>query len=393
MRFGSSLSAFELDEVTVDDLRKGLGSGHYTVRSITERYLARVDAIDKNGPVINSVIELNPDALAIADELDREKGPYGPLYGIPILVKDNIDTADRMSTTAGSLALDGAIATEDAFVVKRLRDAGALILGKTNLSEWANFRSTHSTSGWSGRGGQTRNPYVLDRNPCGSSSGSAVAVAANLCLGAIGTDTSGSVICPASVNGVVGIKPTLGLVSCGGVIPIAHSQDTVGPIARTVRDAAILLTVIVGPDPSDPVTRDNAGKAEPDYTKFLVPNGLRGARLGVARKFFGFNIAVDRLINEAIEVMKRQGAEIIDPADLPSHGQYDDSEHEVHLYEFKADLNAYLAAHAESVRVRTLADVIAFNEKRSSEEMPYFGQERMIMAERKGPLTGPSVDY
>jgi len=382
----NSVGSFEFTETTISKLREGISSGRYTARSIAEQFLARIHAVDKRGPFLNSVIELNPDASSIAADLDNGRAENGPLHGIPILIKDNLDSADRMSTTAGSLALKGVIAAKDAFVVRRLRDCGAIILGKANLSEWANFRSTHSVSGWSGRGGQTRNPYVLDRNPCGSSSGSAVAVSANLCVVSVGTETDGSITCPASVNGVVGIKPTLGLVSRAGVVPIAHSQDTVGPIARTVRDAAILLTAIAGQDPSDPATKDSVGKAERDYTMFLEPNGLRGARLGIPRKYFGFNAAVDVLINHAISVMRHLGAEIIDPADLPSHGQFNESEFEVLLYEFKADLNAYLAAHA-SVPVRSLTEIIDFNEKNRKEEMPYFEQEVMVMAEKKGPLT------
>ncbi len=381
---------FELHEATLNQLQDGMRSGRYTARSITQLYLDRIEAVDKHGPTLNSVIELNPDALSIADALDqehKERGPRGPLHGIPVLIKDNFDTADHMSSTAGSLALEGSIAQKDAFVVRQLRAAGAVILGKGNLSEWANFRSKHSVSGWSARGGLTRNPYALDRNPCGSSSGSAVAVAANLCAVAVGTETDGSVVCPSSVNGIVGIKPTLGLISRSGVTPIAHSQDTPGPMARTVRDAAILLNVLSGSDPSDPATEDCVTKGERDYTKFLDPNGLRGARLGIARKFFGFNDAVDTLINNSISEMKRQGAEIIDPADLPSHGQFEDSEFEVLLYEFKSDLNAYLKTRGDSVRVHSLADIIAFNEKRRDVEMPYFGQDIMLMAERKGPLT------
>ncbi len=381
---------FELHEATLNQLQDGMRSVRYTARSIMQLYLDRIEAVDKHGPTLNSVIELNPDALSIADVLDREykeRGPRGPLHGIPVLIKDNFDTADHMSSTAGSLALEGSIAPKDAFVVRQLRAAGAVILGKANLSEWANFRSKHSVSGWSARGGLTRNPYALDRNPCGSSSGSAVAVAANLCAVAVGTETDGSVVCPSSVNGIVGIKPTLGLISRSGVTPIAHSQDTPGPMARTVRDAAILLNVLSGPDPGDPATEDCVTKGERDYTKFLDPNGLRGARLGIARKFFGFNDAVDTLINNSIYEMKRQGAEIIDPADLPSHGQFDDSEFEVLLYEFKSDLNAYLRSRSDSARVHSLADIIAFNEKRRDVEMPYFEQDLMLMAEKKGPLT------
>lgn len=379
-----------LDEVTLDQLQDGMNSGKWTARSLADQYFDRIKQVDRAGPDVNSLIEINPDALSIADALDRErkeKGPRGPLHGIPVLIKDNIGTADKMVTSAGSLALANSIAARDAFVAAQLRKAGAVILGKTNLSEWANFRSTHSVSGWSGRGGQTKNPYALDRNPCGSSSGSGAAVAANLCAVAVGTETDGSVVCPSSINGIVGIKPTLGSVSRAGIVPIAHSQDTAGPMARTVRDAAILLSAMAGVDPRDAATGASEGKAQPDYTKFLDPQGLKGARIGVARKFFGFNSAVDRIINDCLDAMKRQGAEIIDPADLPSYGKLQESEFEVLLYEFKADLNAYLGALPPTAEVHSLADVIAFNEKHSSTEMPYFGQEIMLMAEKKGPLT------
>ena len=380
---------FELNEACIDDMQIAMKSGRYSVRSITQQYLARIEALDRHGPAINSVIELNADALTIADELDREyreNGPRGPLHGIPVLLKDSMDTADRMGTTAGSLAMAGSPAPRDAFLVQRLRAAGAIILGKTNLSEWASFRSEHSVSGWSARGGQTRNPYVLDRNPCGSSSGSAVAVAANLCAIAVGTETDGSIVCPSSINGIVGIKPTLGLISRNGVIPIAHSQDTPGPMARTVGDAAILLNVLAGPDPNDPATECSSHNAQSDYTNFLDPNGLRNARLGVARRFFGFNADVDRLIDECITQMKERGAEIIDPIDYPANDGLDESELEVLLYEFKADLNAYLKTRS-SLRVKSLSDIIAFNEERRSDEMPYFEQDIMIKAEAKGPLT------
>jgi amidase len=380
---------FELNEATIDDIQHGMKYGRYTARSITQLYLARIESLDRLGPAINSVVELNPDALAIADELDREykeKGPRGPLHSIPVLLKDSMDTADRMGTTAGSLAMVGPPAPRDALLVQRLREAGAIILGKANMSEWANFRATHSISGWSARGGQTRNPYVLDRNPCGSSSGSAVAVAANLCAAAVGTETDGSIICPSSINGIVGIKPTLGLISRNGVIPIAHSQDTPGPMARSVRDAAILLNVLAGPDPNDSATDGSSSKAQPDYTKFLDPNGLRNARLGVAKRFFGFNADVDRLIDKCIAQMRERGADIIDSIDYPAKEGLDKSELEVLLYEFKADLNAYLRTRS-SFLVKTLSDIIAFNERRRSEEMPYFEQDIMIKAEAKGPLT------
>jgi amidase len=380
---------FELDELTITELQQGLQSGKYTAKSLVEKYTDRINDIDKKGPALRSVIELNPDAESIASALDRERkerSARGPLHGIPILIKDNIDTADRMMTTAGSLALVGAKPAQDAFIAKKLRDAGAVILGKTNLSEWANFRSTKSSSGWSGRGGQTRNPYALDRNPCGSSSGSGAAVAANLCAGAIGTETDGSIVCPSSANSLVGIKPTLGLVSRAGIIPIAHSQDTAGPMTRTVADAAIILNVLTGEDPRDSLTREGRGKAV-DYTKFLDKDGLRGVRLGIARKHFGFNDRVDRLMNGLIDVMKKLGAVFVDPADIPTSGKFDDSEFEVLLYEFKADLNAYLAGLGPQAPVRTLKDVIAFNERNRDREMPYFGQDIMEKAQAKGPLT------
>ncbi len=386
----SSVRSFELDEVTISDLQDGMNSGKFNAHSLAEKYLARIKEIDKAGPAVNSVIELNPDALSIADGLDKErkeKGPRGPMHGIPVLIKDNIDTGDRMLTTAGSLALVGSRPAKDAFVVQKLRDAGAVLLGKTNLSEWANIRSNHSTSGWSGRGGLTRNPYALDRNACGSSSGTGAAVSANLCAVGIGTETDGSVICPSSLCGLVGIKPTLGLVSRTGIIPIAHSQDTAGPMARSVRDAAILLGAMAGVvDTADKATAESSGKASADYTKFLDPNGLKGARIGVARKYFGFNEAVDRVMDEAIARIKSQGAEIIDPADLPSHGKFDDTEFTVLLYELKTDLNAYLQGRPDAA-VHTLKDVIDFNERNKEKEMPYFGQDVFIKAEAKGPLT------
>src|SRR5579871_5067172 len=323
----------EIEEITIADLAR------VSAREATERYLARIRELDGG---LRSVIEVNPDALAIAAELDR--GPRkGPLHGVPVLLKDNIDTGDRMKTTAGSLALVDAPAPRDAALVERLRNAGAVILGKTNLSEWANFRSTHSMSGWSGRGGQTRNPYAPDRSPCGSSSGSGVAASANLCAVAVGTETDGSVVCPSSMNGIVGIKPTVGLIAGRGIIPIAHSQDTAGPMARTVRDAAILLGALAGTDSRDAATTPSAGKASADYTQFLDPNGLKGARIGIARKYFGFNEAVDKVMAAALDAMKQAGATLIDPADLDSHGKFDDTELTVLLYELKADLNAYLA--------------------------------------------------
>ncbi len=375
----ASAQSFDLEEATLADLEQGFAARKFTARAVAEWYLARIDSLDKKGPKVNSVIELNPDALSIADALDRErsaKGPRFPLHGVPVLIKDNIDTADRMTTTAGSLALEGSIAARDSAVAERLRSAGAVILGKTNLSEWANFRSTHSISGWSGRGRQTLNPYALDRNPSGSSSGSGAAVSASFCALAVGTETDGSVTAPASVNGVVGIKPTVGLVGRSGIVPISHSQDTAGPLARTVRDAAILLAAMAEP-----------GKLHGDYIKFLDPHGLKGARLGVERKFFGANAEVDRQMEECLAEMKRQGAVLVDPANLPSHGKYDDDEMEVLLYEFKADLNKYLGALGPAALVHSLADVIKFNREHAHEEMPYFEQEIMERAEKKGPLT------
>ncbi|HEY2943724.1 MAG TPA: amidase [Vicinamibacteria bacterium] len=381
--------AVALEEATIDGLQEQMKAGRLTARRLTQAYLDRIEALDRKGPALRSVIETNPEALAIADGLDAErkaKGPRGPLHGIPILLKDNVDTADRMTTTAGSRALAGSIPLRDSFVAQRLRESGAVLLGKANLSEWANIRSSHSSSGWSGRGGQCRNPYALDRNPCGSSSGSGAAVSANLCAAAIGTETDGSIVCPSNANGLVGIKPTLGLVSRAGIIPIAHSQDTAGPMTRTVRDAAILLAAVAGPDPQDPATAD-AGRAPKDYTSFLDEAGLRGARIGVARKFFGFHAAVDRIMEDALAEMKRRGAELVDPADIPHTGEYDESELTVLLYELKADLNAYLARLGPTAPVRTLADIIAFNEAHRAEEMPYFGQDLFVKAQEKGPLT------
>lgn len=383
--------AFALDELTIDDLQSRMRSGAETSASLVRQYLSRIDAIDQRGPAINCIIELNPDAASIAAQLDAERKSgklRGPLHGIPVLIKDNIDTADKMHTTAGSLALANNIAARDSFVAERLRAAGAVILGKTNLSEWANFRSTHSSSGWSGRGGQTRNPYSLDRTPSGSSSGSGSGVAANCCVVAIGTETDGSVTSPSAAAALIGIKPTVGLVSRAGIIPIAHSQDTAGPMARTVRDAAILLGVLTGADPRDPATAASAGHARTDYTSALDRDGLRGARIGVARKHFtGYHIETDRLLAAALDVMKKQGATIVDPAEIETAGQTDDSELEVLLYEFKTDLNAYLGKLSPSVGVRSLADVIAFNTKNAGRELLYFGQEIMEQAQAKGPLT------
>jgi amidase len=383
--------SFELEEATIADLQAGMKSGKYTARALAHAYLQRIDALDKQGPRLRAVLEVNPDALATAQALDAErkaKGPRGPLHGIPVLVKDNVAMHDRMQTTAGSLALVGVTPPRDAFIVERLRAAGAVILGKANLSEWANFRSTHSSSGWSGRGGQCRNPYALDRTPSGSSSGSAVAVAANLCAAAIGTETDGSIVSPSTCCSIVGIKPTLGLVSRAGIIPIAHSQDTAGPMARTVADAAVLLGVLSGVDPQDDATAASAGQARSDYSGFLDPAGLKGARLGVCRSHFtGYSPATDALLETALDTLKRLGAVIVDPADIATAGQFDDAEFTVLLYEFKADLNRYLAEWAPGAPAKTLEDLIAFNERVRDRELPYFGQEIFTQAQAKGPLT------
>ncbi len=384
----------ELDEITLTELQDGLKSGKFTARFLVEKYWARVSDIDMrtdNGrPVLNSVIEMNPDALSTADVLDKERKAgklRGPMHGIPVLIKDNIATDDRMMTTAGSLALIGAKAPKDSFVAQKLRAAGAIILGKTNLSEWANIRSSHSTSGWSGRGGLTKNPYALDRNPCGSSSGTGAAISANLAAAGIGTETDGSIVCPSSSNGLVGIKPTVGLISRAGIIPISHSQDTPGPMCRTVRDAAILLGALTGVDSDDEATASSAGKSQTDYAQYCDPAGLKGARIGVARKYFGFNDAVDALMEQSLDVMKKQGATLIDPADIATFGKFDDTELIVFLYELKADLNAYLARLGPGAPVRTLKDIIDFNERNREKEMPYFGQDLFIKAQAKGPLT------
>ncbi len=361
----------EITELSVVDLQRGLASGQWTAVQLVEKYSDRIRAVDKAGPRLNAVIEMNPDAPSIATALDKErndKGSRGPLHGIPILIKDNIDTGDKMMTSAGSLALASS-APRDAALVTRLRDAGVVILGKTNLSEWANFRSSHSTSGWSGRGGQTRNPYALDRNPSGSSSGSGVAVAASLCAIAVGTETDGSVVSPSSINGIVGIKPTVGLIPGAGIVPVSHRQDTAGPMARSVADAALLLGALTGAS----------------YGQALDPQGLRGARIGVARQVFGFNDHVDRVINEAIATLKKLGAEVIDPANIPTYTKLSEPENEALLWEFKNDLNAYL--EARGAQVKSLKDVIDFNSRHADRELPYFGQDLMTKAQEKGPLT------
>lgn len=382
--------SFALQEITVAELQRGMASGRFTAAALVRQYLKRIDEIDRRGPRLESVIELNPDAFAIAQALDRErkaKGPRGPLHGIPVLIKDNIDTHDRMTTTAGSLALAGSIAPRDSFLAERLRAAGAVILGKTNLSEWANFRGSRSISGWSGRGGLTRNPYAIDHSTSGSSAGSAAAVSANLCAVAVGTETDGSIVSPSSYCGVVGLKPTVGLVSRSGIIPISASQDTAGPIARTVADAAALLGAMTGVDSRDAATEASAGKAERNYTRFLDETALHGARIGVARNFFGWHSRVDLVMETALATMRRKGALLLDPANLPSRQGLGDAEHQVMLYEFKAGLNAYFASLGSDVPVKSLKDLIAFNERNHDRELPFFAQEILVDAEAKGPLT------
>ena len=386
-------SSFPLEEATAAQLQDWMTSGRYTARQITQMYLKRIDEIDRQGPALHAVIEVNPDALTIADALDDErtaKGPRGPLHGIPVLIKDNIDTGDRMQTTAGSLALEGTPAPKDAFLVERLRRAGVVILGKTNLSEWANFRSTHSTSGWSGRGGQVKNPYALDRNPCGSSSGTGAAIAANLAAIGVGTETDGSIVCPSGANGLVGIKPTVGLISRSGVVPISHTQDTAGPMARTVADAALLLGSMTGVDAVDAASARSEGHAAADYTKSLDAAALKGARIGVARKrYFGYSDVTDRIIEQAIADLKSQGAVIVDPADIPTASRMDGCENDVLQFEFKADIAKYLASRGPTVAVHTLEDLIAFDTRERAREMPYFGQEIFIESQKRGPLTSP----
>lgn len=385
------IAAFELEELTLADLQRGMVSGRFTSVSLCKAYLGRIDQLDRQGPTLRAVLQLNPDALAIAAALDAErKGgrARGPLHGIPVLIKDNIGTHDRMTTAAGSRALASSVPPRDSFVAERLRAAGAVIIGKTNLSEWANFRSTHACSGWSGLGGQTRNPYALDRTPSGSSAGSGTAASANLCAVAVGTETDGSITSPSSVASLVGIKPTVGLVSRSGIIPISHSQDTAGPMARTVTDAAILLTAIAGVDPRDSATTDASGQAAIDYTRFLRADGLRGARIGVARKkYFGYSVHADRIADQALETMRRAGATIVDPADIATASNLDADEFDVLLYEFKHDLNAYLASLGPAERMKSLKDLITYNDQHPAEEMPFFGQEIFTMAEAKGPLT------
>jgi len=379
-----------MEERTISQLQSQMASGETTSVAITQAYLERIESLDRNGPRVNAIIEANPDALAIAQALDSERRAgkvRGPLHGIPIVIKDNLDTADRMMTTAGSLALEGSPARRDAFVVRRLRAAGAVLLAKANLSEWANFRGKRSVSGWSSRGGLTRNPHSLDRSACGSSSGSAAAVAASFCAAALGTETDGSIICPSQTNGIVGLKPTLGLLSRSGIIPIAHSQDTAGPMARTVADAALLLGALTGIDARDPATRLSRGRARRDYTRFLDPAGLKGARLGVARKMAGTDPHVLAVFEACLDVLRQQGATLIDPADVPNYDSFGPTELEVLYSEFKADLDAYLAVRGRTSRVHSLAEVMRFNEDHRDRVMPFFGQERMETAQEKGPLT------
>jgi amidase len=387
------VAPFELEEVSIAMLQERMTSGAETSRSITEKYLSRIAALDREGPALRQVLETNPDALAIAAERDAERKAgrvRGPLHGIPLLLKDNVGTTDLMTTTAGSLALEGSIPPQDSYVARKLRDAGVVLLGKTNMSEWANFRSTHSTSGWSGRGGLGRNPYALDRNTSGSSSGSGAAVAASYAAAAIGTETDGSIVSPSNNCCLVGIKPTLGLVSRAGIIPVAHSQDTAGPMARTVADAAAVLTAIVGFDPADPETKPAATRMARDYTQALTSTGLGGLRIGVPRKpLFGGSPHADRLVEAALAVMKSLGAQIIDPVEITTPDDLGKAEFEVLLYEFKADLNRYLAGLGPGAPVKSLKEAIAFNEAHSDREMPYFGQEIFLGAEAKDPLTSP----
>ncbi|MEJ7808310.1 MAG: amidase [Telluria sp.] len=381
------LAASEVLEAGVMVQQARMQAGTLTAQSLVRQYLARIAAVDKAGPRINAIIELNPDALAIAAAMDRERSAgklRGPLHGIPVLLKDNIATFDKMSTTAGSLALDGVRAVRDAHIVTQLRAAGAVILGKTNLSEWANLRSSHSTSGWSARGGLTKNPYALDRNTSGSSSGSGAAMAASLATLAVGTETDGSIVSPASTCGLVGIKPTLGLVSRSGIIPIAHSQDTAGPMTRSVADAALLLDALVGVDARDSITQQAAGKGH--YARALVPGGLAGKRLGVARDFFGSYDKLDAVIEKALTVLKAQGAILVDVT-VPNTGKYGDTELEVLLYEFAPGLAAWLKQYAPGAPVRNMADVIAFNDQHAAREMAHFAQEYLVKAQAKGELT------
>jgi len=386
-----ALQTSPLDDLSIAAAQTEIVAGRLTSRALTEHYLRRIRTLDADGPRINSVIEVNPDALAQADAADADADPARrsnrPLHGMPVLLKDNIDTGDRMITSAGSLALADHRARRDATVVARLRSAGAVILGKTNLSEWANFRSSHSSSGWSGRGGQTRNPHVLDRSPCGSSSGSGAAVAADFCIAAIGTETDGSIVCPSSLNGIVGLKPTVGLVSRSGIIPIAASQDTAGPMARSVRDVAVLLSAMIGRDVADPATRGVPASAPTDYTRTLDADGLRGLRIGIARNYFGFDVRVDALVEDAVRVMRDRGAVIVDNATVPHANAYGREELEVLLHEFKAGINTYLGALPSSVPVHSLAELILWNERNHERELQWFGQDTFTQAQQRGGLS------
>jgi len=379
-----------VEELSLSDITAAFTDGRMTSQQLTQSYLARIDKLDRRGPTLRSVIEINPRALEIASALDAERkgrGSRGPLHGVPVLIKDNVETADHMMSTAGSLALAGWYAPRDAPLVERLRAAGAVILGKSNLSEWANFRSTHSLSGWSGRGGQCRNPYATDRTPSGSSSGSAVAVSANLCAIAVGTETDGSIVSPASINGIVGLKPTVGLVSRRGIAPISHSQDTAGPLARSVRDAAVMLGIMAGLDGADAASAAVGDRFQTDYARYVDPKGLDGARVGIARKFFADSAPLNGFLDACIATLKAAGAVIVDPADLPMHGSTAAAEQEVMLYEFKTDLNAYLRRLPPTFPVRSLSALIRFNEAHKDTEMPLFDQELLRQAQAKGPLT------
>jgi amidase len=384
------LSTFELEEVSITDLQAGMVSGRWSSRDITQAYLDRIAEVDRQGPTLRSVIETNPDALDIAESLDRERiegRVRGPLHGIPILLKDNIATHDRMTTTAGSYALEGSIPPEDSGVARKLREAGAVLLGKANLSEWANFRSTRSSSGWSGRGGQCKNPYVLDRNPCGSSSGSGAAPSASLCAAAIGTETNGSIVCPSNANGVVGIKPTVGLVSRSRIIPISHTQDTAGPMARTVRDAALVLGALTGADPDDTATAAGAERAETDYTPYLDAGGLQGARIGVATQYAEGHERVEELFQAALEVMRGAGATLVDIPEVEAWRRMGGPSGRLMRYEFKTDLNAYLEGLGPDAPVKSLEEIIAFNEANADRELPWFQQEILLQCQELGPLS------
>ena len=381
---------FELAGMGIDDLQTAMETGKYTAEQITRLYLDRIAAMNHEGPALHAVIETNPDAVAIAQALDQEraeKGPRGPLHGVPILLKDNIATHDKTTTTAGSLALEGSIPPADSFVAARLREAGAVLLGKANLSEWANFRSTESSSGWSGQGRQCKNPYVLDRNPCGSSSGSGASVAAEFAAAAIGTETNGSIVCPSTANGVVGIKPTVGLVSRSRIIPISHTQDTAGPMARSVKDAALVLGALVGVDPEDEATQASDGHSHTDYAQFLDADGLQGAKIGVCRQVFDAHPKVAKVMEDALQALETQGAELVDPVKLPTFQEFGGAPYTVLLYEFKDGINKYLADLGPDAPVKSLAEIIAFNKEQAADSMPYFGQEILIQAEQKGPLT------